>query len=165
VTFTFRLQRLLSLREEAEQAQARALAGREAEAAGARDVRDTLAARHAEADAQARQAAAGARVGHLQQFGVVVHALETRVDVADDAVAAAEQAVAEARATLEEKARDRQVLDRLKARHAEAWRAEEARRDRELMDDIALARHARKTTPGGKGAAPAASPRPDSPPA
>jgi flagellar export protein FliJ len=104
-------------------------------------------------------------VGHLQQFGVVVHALETRVDVADDAVAAAEQAVAEARVTLEEKARDRQVLDRLKARHAEAWRAEEARRDRELMDDIALARHARKTTPGGTGAAPAASPRPDSPPA
>jgi flagellar export protein FliJ len=102
-------------------------------------------------------------VGHLQQFGVVVGALEVRVDLAEDVVATAEQAVAEARATLEERARDRQVLDRLKVRHTDAWRAEEARRDRERMDDIALGRHARRTTPGSGGAAAAAPRRPDSP--
>lgn len=159
MTFRFRLQRLLSLREEAEQAQALALAAREAEAAAARAARDALAARHAEADAQAREAASAAPVGHLRQFGVVVDALEARVDVAGSAVSAAEDAVAEARRALEEKARDRQVLDRLKARHADAWRAEEARQDRELMDEIALGRHGRASSrPGGR--APSA-PRPN----
>jgi flagellar FliJ protein len=163
MTFRFRLQRLLALREEAEQAEARALAGREAEAAAARAARDALAERHAEADAQARVAATGARVGHLRQFGVVVDALEARVDVAGEAVAGAEQAVAAARQRLEERARDRQVLDRLKARHAEAWRAEEARRDRELMDEIALGRHGRTASRPGTRAPAVPRHNPESP--
>jgi flagellar FliJ protein len=45
---------------------------------------------------------------------------------------------------LEEAARDRRVLDRLKARHAETWHADKALKDRVAMDEIALAQFSRR---------------------
>jgi flagellar biosynthesis chaperone FliJ len=40
--------------------------------------------------------------------------------------------------------RDRKVLDRLREREMDDWRAGEVQADRRLMDDIALARFVRK---------------------
>lgn len=45
---------------------------------------------------------------------------------------------------LEEAARDRRVLDRLKERHTDAWRTDEATKDRVHMDEVALTQFARK---------------------
>ena len=66
--------------------------------------------------------------------------LEVRLESAVEQVQAADSVVAEAQGQLEIAARDRRVLDRLKEKHVEVWRAEEAHKDRLQMDEIALAR-------------------------
>lgn len=142
--FNFRLQRLLELREQAEQAKARALASAQDAADAARAERDSLASVHgtarAEIDAVQR---AEPRIGHLQQLGLVLQSLDQRLETAGETVRAADQDVTDAKHVLEAAARDRRVLDRLKGRHAEQWRAESAHQDRLGMDEIALARFTR----------------------
>ena len=64
--------------------------------------------------------------------------------VATDVCAQADEGVHKAKVTLDEAARDRRVLDRLKERHTDVWRAEEAARDRVHMDEVALTQFARK---------------------
>ena len=143
--FRFRLQRLLELREQHEQAKARELAS-------ARDVADRATeARRAlqdlKADSQAQlHAATGmtSRIGHLQQLGTTLTSLDERLLVASDAVKQADAGVRQAQELLEEAARDRRVLNRLKSRHADAWRVDEAQRDRAQMDEVALMQFARK---------------------
>lgn len=143
--FRFRLQRVLELRQEAEQAASRSLATARDAADTARRAQAELATLHETSRqeigaTQQRQP----RVGHLQQLGVVLQSLETRLDSAVEQVSAANGVVAEAQTQLELAARDRRVLDRLKERHATVWRAEEAQKDRLHMDEIALARFGRK---------------------
>ena len=142
--FKFRLQRVLELRAEAEQAKARVLATAQEAADVARRAQERMQALHDTSRAEVRAAQDHApRVGHLQQLGVVVQSLAARVDRAAEHVQHAEGLVAEAQGQLELAARDRRVLDRLKARHAEVWRANEAHKDRLQMDEIALSRFAR----------------------
>lgn len=143
--FRFRLQRLLELREQHEQAKARALASARDAADRASDMR--LALQHLKTDSQAQfQAVAGQgpRIGHLQQLGATLASLDERLVVASDVVKQADADVRQARELLEEAARDRQVLNRLRSRHADAWRADEAQRDRVQMDEVALMQFTRK---------------------
>lgn len=145
MSFTFRLQRLLELREQHEQAKARELAAAQAAAENAQQAKDALVSLRANSHAQMHSAARSApRVGHLHQLGTVLASLDERLLAADDLVKVADDGVSQAKAMLEEAARDRRVLDRLKERHAEAWRAEEAQKDRVQMDEIALLQFARK---------------------
>lgn len=143
--FRFRLQRVLELREEAEQAASRTLGIARDAADEARRAQDELAELH-----ETSRQEIGAtqqrepRIGHLQQLGVVLQSLETRLESAVEQVQAADGVVAEAQSKLELAARDRRVLDRLKERHLTVWRAEEAQKDRLQMDEIALARFGRK---------------------
>lgn len=144
--FSFRLQRILELREKAEQARAQELAAAQDSADVARRQRDGLA----DIQTQSRETLAethrnGPRIGHLQQLGFALQSLDVRVTAADDAVQDADHAVADARRQLEDAARDRRVLGRLKERHADQWRTEEAHKDRLGMDEIALARFSRKS--------------------
>jgi flagellar FliJ protein len=142
--FRFRLQRVLELRAEAEQAKARALADARDAADAARREHDTIAELHQSSRAEVHAAHAQApRVGHLRQLGLVLQSLEERLDSAAEVVQSADLVVSGAQSELESAARDRRVLDRLKERHADAWRAEEAHKDRLQMDEIALARFAR----------------------
>jgi len=142
--FKFRLQRVLELRAEAEQAKARALAEARDAADAARRDHDALAELHQSSRAEVHAAhAQEPRVGHLRQLGLVLQSLEERLDNAAEVVQSADVVVAGAQNELETAARDRRVLDRLKERHATAWRAEEAHKDRLQMDEIALARFAR----------------------
>jgi flagellar FliJ protein len=142
--FKFRLQRVLELRAEAEQAKARALAEAHTAAESARATLDTLASLHQSSRAQVHAAhTQEPRVGHLHQLSVVLQSIEARIETAADVVETTERVVAGAQNELELAARDRRVLDRLKERHADAWRATEAHKDRLLMDEIALARFAR----------------------
>jgi flagellar FliJ protein len=146
VSFKFRLQRILELREQAEQAKARALAAAQAEADKAQEAKDILAAMRSDSRSQLESATVSSpRIGHLMQLGAAIDALDARLERADDDLKAAEIVVDEAKARLEVAARDRRVLDRLKDRHAEHWRAEEAQKDRLLMDEVALMQFARKT--------------------
>ncbi len=143
--FRFRLQRVLELREQREQAKARELAHARDAAASARRTHDTLTTLHSTSRAEVDAAQhAQPRVGHLHQLGFVLKAMEQRVDHAAESVAAADHVVAGAQTALDDAARDRRVLDRLKERHAEVARAEEAQKDRLLMDEIALGRFARR---------------------
>ncbi len=143
--FKFRLQRVLELREEHEQAKARVLATAQDAADEARRQQESLAAVRANSRAEVEAAHSEApRVGHLHQLGFVLQSLDQRLLVATETVLTAEHVVQQAQGALTEAARDRRVLDRLKERHAEVWRAEEAQKDRLLMDEIALSRFSQK---------------------
>lgn len=148
--FKFRLQRVLELREEHEQAKARVLADAQDAADLARREQEALAEtrEHSRAQVEAAQGDAP-RVGHLHQLGFVLQSLDQRLLVATESVMSAEDVVLQAQGALAEAARDRRVLDRLKERHAEAWRAEEAQKDRLHMDEIALSRFAQQRGSNG----------------
>ena len=142
--FRFRLQRILELREKAEQAKARELASAQDAAETASRERDALADRHAASRAEIDTAhRAEPRVGHLQQLGLVMESLDERLESAGETVRAADEKVDDAQKLLADAARDRRVLDRLKVRHTDQWRVEEAHKDRLGMDEIALSRFSR----------------------
>jgi flagellar FliJ protein len=144
MAFNFRLQRILELREKHEQAKARELAAAHERAEAAARAHDALTALRADSRAQLHAAAQGApRVGHLHQLGTVLASLDERLVVASDVVKDADAGVQQAQALLESAARDRRVLDRLKERHAQAWRTDEAQKDRVHMDEVALSKYAR----------------------
>jgi flagellar protein FliJ len=143
--FKFRLQQVLELREEREKAKARELMAAKEAAESARQAQDALASlrdnSRAERDAAQDDALP---VGHLHQFGFVLESLEQRLQHAGEHVSAADEVVQGAQGALNDAARDRQILDRLKDRHTAEWRVEEAQKDRLHMDAIALARFGSK---------------------
>lgn len=154
MSFKFRLQRILELRAQKEQAEARALAAARDVAEQAQAAHDALSALCDDSRAQVHAATTSApRIGHLTQFGHVMESLDARRSQASEVVAAADADVQAATSRLEDAARDRRILDRLKVRKTGEYRAEEAQRDRVAMDEIALQRFGRKQD----GAADAAS--------
>ncbi len=142
--FKFRLQRILELRQQAEQARARELVSARDDADVAREAQKTIEELHTTSRAQTNAAQqATPRVGHLQQLGIVLQSLDARVAQAGEEVRAADDVVVSAQRVLEDAARDRRILDRLKDRHAEQWTADAAQKDRLGMDEVALARFTR----------------------
>lgn len=142
--FNFRLQRILELREKAEQAKARELATARDAAEVARRERDALANLHASSRAEVDAAQrTGPRVGHLRQLDIVLQSLDQRLESAGETVRAANEVVDGAQKLLDAASRDRRVLDRLKVRHTDQWRVGEAHKDRLGMDEIALSRFSR----------------------
>lgn len=145
MSFKFRLQRILELREQHEQAKARAVASARNSAETAHRAKDEIASLRDHSKQQITTTAnSGPRIGHLQQLGFVLASLDERVLLAADAAKLADGDVQKAQAVLDDAARDRRVLDRLKSRHADTWRAERAHQDRVTMDEIALAQFSRK---------------------
>ncbi|WP_309671622.1 flagellar export protein FliJ [Gemmatimonas sp.] len=145
MSFKFRLQRILELREQHEQAKARALASARDTAEAAHRAKDEIANLRDHSKQQISTTANnGPRIGHLHQLGFVLASLDERVLLAADAAKLADSDVQKAQGMLEEAARDRRVLDRLKSRHADTWRADSAHKDRVAMDEIALAQFSRK---------------------
>ncbi|MFY7921112.1 MAG: flagellar export protein FliJ [Gemmatimonas sp.] len=143
--FKFRLQRILELRELHEQAQARQLAWAQETAEQAALAQEALVTLRADSHAQMHDTTRSApRVGHLHQLGTVLASLDERLVVAGDICRKADAGVDRARTMLEEAARDRRVLDRLKERHSDAWRTDEAAKDRVHMDEVALTQFAYK---------------------
>ncbi len=143
--FHFRLQQVLELREQHEKTKARALTDAHDAADAARRAYEALAVLHASARAEVDAAqSAQPRIGHLHQLGYVLLSLEQRVELAADSVIMADTVVSGAQRELDDAARDRRVLDRLKERHAAVWRDDVAQQDRLQMDEIALGRFARR---------------------
>jgi flagellar protein FliJ len=143
-TFTFRLQRVLELREQKEQAIAGALTQAQGEANRAREAHGQLeAVRQAGAERLAAAHVAPGTVGQLQQLGAMLDFIDQHLTVTGTAVTAAEQNVQQVQDQLTAALQERRVLDRLKERHFEAWRTSAAQLDRQLMDDLALQRFIR----------------------
>lgn len=146
MTFRFRLQRVLELREQAEQARARDAAAAHEAADAARREADAIATLRAAQRAALDAAARGATVGELQHLAYVVDELDGRLDAAAEQVAGADARRDTADAALRDAARDRRVLDRLRDRHVERHHAALVLEDRTTMDEIALSQFARRAT-------------------
>jgi flagellar FliJ protein len=135
--FHFRLQVVLTLREEAEQA-ARQLCARTLLALAQANARLLSAEAAIDANDQRRRArlAAGMRVQELEQsrlYGVLLE--ERRVQVARDA-ARAHQHVEEARRKLVLAARQRETIERLRDRQRRLHDYQAARAEQKLLDDL-----------------------------
>jgi flagellar FliJ protein len=137
--FKFRLQRILELRAKREQEIATQLAQAQDDAAAARASHAALeAVRSAEIDKLVAAHATERTVGQLQNLSYVLERLDSAVAEASGKVSAADAAVQKVQDELTAAVQERRVLDRLRERQHEAWRAEEVQLDRRLMDSIAL---------------------------
>jgi flagellar FliJ protein len=163
VSFRFRLQRVLELRQDAEQARARALRDAADSADEARRRQDALSRlRTLQRDALTAASHGLITAGEMQHLTFLIGALDDRLVRAADDVVEAERGVLEAQQALQLAARDRRVLDRLRDRHGERWQQEQQHRDRQSMDEIALARFTRR--PDATVSRAAATPTPVAPP-
>ncbi|MBC7843033.1 MAG: flagellar export protein FliJ [Gemmatimonadaceae bacterium] len=139
--FTFRLQRVLELREEAERARSVELAAAEGQASAARDTRAVIAeARDAGQQTLSNASNAGSTVGALQQMQYVLGALDVRLQVADSTIVTADSLVRRAQDELRVAFQAKHALHTLREKQEEAHRAAAQNADRVLMDEIALTR-------------------------
>lgn len=140
--FKFPLQRLLELRELREQAMARELADARIAADAQREQHDALATARDSANARVSQAAQqGPTVGQLVSLSYAANQLSERADAAHEQTVAAEAHVEGRLEALSSAAKERQILDRLRSRRLDEYRADAAQQDRTTMDAIALSRH------------------------
>jgi flagellar FliJ protein len=139
VAFKFRLQKVLDLRAEKEQDAATQLARSRQLAENARAEKSALESSLSEGFAGIATAA-GRTVGEMRSRAYALALLDQRIAQAEQAIVRAEAEVAQRTAEYSLAFRDRRILDRLKDKHLEEWRAEETRTDLMTMDGIALGR-------------------------
>ncbi|MBV6521241.1 MAG: hypothetical protein MNPFHGCM_01374 [Gemmatimonadaceae bacterium] len=140
--FRFPLQRLLDLRAQREQALARELVTAQEAAEAEHQRHDALASARDSAHARVSQAAAeGPTVGQLVSLNYAAAQLSERADAAQEAAVAADAHARDRRDALSSAAMDRQILDRLRTRREDEYRADQAHAERATMDAVALARH------------------------
>lgn len=137
--FRFDLQKILELREEEEQSQARALADAERRAQEARrSLQELREVRDEEASKLMAAHVEGRPVGQLRNLGRVIEQLTQRVSEAESAYEEAAEAVKETRQELVVAMTQRRVMDQLKDRKQEAWRQATERAEQIRMDELAL---------------------------
>jgi flagellar export protein FliJ len=148
--FKFRLQQVLELREQQEKQVAAKLAEAETVADEARLAHKALETIRQRGSQALRKAHANeATVGHLNSIGYVIEQLNHHIVDAQSRVEMAEDLVTQARTDLTSALQARRVLSRLRDRHFETWRAEGNAQDLRQMDELALARFARRDNNGG----------------
>ncbi|MHB1298134.1 MAG: flagellar export protein FliJ [Gemmatimonadaceae bacterium] len=136
--FTFRLGRLLSMRERHEADAAVAFATASGHAAALHDSRAALLAQQVEVRANLLPAEGGTQtVGNSRLRELLLEALDVRATGLAGEIAAADAQTVERRQALSECLRDRRVLEKLRERQQESWRVEAARRERDIMDEAA----------------------------
>jgi flagellar FliJ protein len=146
--FSFRMQRLLTLREKAERQAAIDLATAQAAHTRAQSAADAVSHLRTAARNAARTPLGEARaVGTLRQAALLLEQLDGRQAHADALAHAAGEQVQARVTTLGERVRDRRVLDRLRERQHDEWRTDAERRERELMDGLARSRGAAAPLP------------------
>jgi flagellar FliJ protein len=141
--FRFRLQRVLEIREQKEKEVATQLVLAQSEANAAREACERLeASRLASRDELEQQSTLrAASVGELRNMAFLLQQMDERLTQAEEAALAAEATVARTQDELIAAFKDRHVMDKLRTRREEAFRAESASADRNLMDAIALSRY------------------------
>ena len=155
--FKFRLQQVLELREQHEKQVAAKLAEAESAADEARVAHKALETIRQNGSQALRSAHGGEpTAGQLKTIGYVIEQLNHHIIDAQTRVEMAEQIVSQARTDLTSALQARRVLSRLRDRHLANWRAEDNAQQRRQMDELALARFARRdenNTDSGAGAA------------
>lgn len=144
--YQFSLQRVLDLRARAEEQKAVLVAAANQGADGARRAylaleRDRIR-EHARMDAVQRE---GTTAGELQGLRQLLELVERQLGGALARVDKAEKDAAERLTELQAASRDRRVMERLREKGRESWRADEARKDGKQMDEIATQRFLRAT--------------------
>jgi flagellar protein FliJ len=141
----FRLERVRALRERAED-----LAREQYAASLQHQLRGEAMLRAAEAEVEGARDAHRAIVGRPLQGAdlVALHGFRERTerarqDAAREAALRGAQLAGD-RAALTTASRDREALERLKARHAEAWALQARRAEGAVNDELALQQHRRK---------------------
>ena len=143
--FSFRLQRVLDLRQQHEQAVAGKLGAAAEAAADARAAMDALAAvRQARGSDLARAHGAAMPVGALHQKERLNASLDAHLDVAEADLAAREAEVNVVRDELNAAMQARRIISRLREKREDEWRLSRTRADRTAMDALAIERHARQ---------------------
>jgi len=144
VTFRFRLEKILRLRHRKVEERGRQV--REAAELLAACEERIAAARAEIAEIYATPAGrrdGAADLAWLRQRADWLTRLREVRDELEEAGQAAAVRVDQARARLLAAHRDEEILERLKQRQQEAWRQEQARRERKLLDEVAAVRAAR----------------------
>lgn len=144
--FDFRLQRVLDLRQRAEQESAIRLASARQAAIVAQDAHASVLRARAEVRAQASHEtheAGGCAVGQLLLLDSMAERLDELAEKTSDEVHQADAVVAVSTTEFTAAVRDRRALDRLEERHHTAWDQAQVAQDRRAMDAIALTRFVR----------------------
>jgi flagellar FliJ protein len=139
--FLFRLQRVLELRAQHEQAVATSLARALDRADETREAHEMLAQiRKAGAEQLSAAHSANVTVGQLQNIGYVLEQLDQHVTMAADSADAARTGVSDAEQELTVAHQARRMLDRLRERQLGEWTQAQSQDDRQRMDTFALSR-------------------------
>jgi flagellar protein FliJ len=147
IVFQFRLQRVLELREKREQDTASRLAEARSEAHEAREAEAALEALRSESiERLAGAHSLGTPVGQLQNVSYMLDHLNRQIQEARSVTAAADETVRRLVEEFTAAFKERRVLDRLRDRQHEDWKANELSSDRQAMDAIAISRFARQDT-------------------
>ena len=136
--FTFRLQRLLALRQMAERAASVTLGSAQAAASEARATQMKLAARRADARGAMLPPSGTERgVAELRRALFFVDQLDAHVVEAGKTTDGADQRVRDSRVRLGERVQARRILERLRERQFAEWSTGVERHEREAMDGMA----------------------------
>jgi flagellar export protein FliJ len=146
--FYFRLDRLLRLRAQSERSQA----GELAQASRQQDHRrDALGAATTQLDRASRQMAepSGAvlTAGTLHHLGLTVSAVSEVVQRAEAALREADARVESERAHFQRARQERRAVERLRELRHASWHTGTVREEQKEFDEIASARHGRKSEP------------------
>jgi len=145
--FTFRLERVRELREHAEgQAKEHLAASLSQQVRGQAMLRQASDRLAAAADARRVQEGGVMNAADLVAHQRWTESLERDHEAAEAALLRYEAEVDERRVALGDASREREVLERLKTRQRDAHALESARREGAELDEIALQRHARRSS-------------------
>lgn len=142
--FRFPLEKVLEMRLEEEQRQARLMADARRDARAAREaVQNLEAVRNESRDRLTAAHSTGRSVGQLQNLEWILERMEGEIEQAQEQAKTADQAMDDRMQAFQAAVRKRQSLDKLRRRQAAEWSEAEKVRDRKAMDDAALTRYVR----------------------
>ena len=140
MSFRFRLQRVLELREQKEREKALELLRAETALDAARAALTGLELARATGHERLLGAQGDGTVGQLRNLAFVLEQLDRHVAEAAESLDAAGQETERVRENLTAAHQERRALDRLRDRREAEWRGQAVLEDRVTMDAIALAR-------------------------
>lgn len=144
--FSFRLQKVLDLKERSAQRAAAQLVVAKDRADDAREAHDQLAAIRDAGGAQLAAAHSGnSTAGQLQNISFLLETLDRHVDHAATIAETAEHGVADAQSELTLAHQAKRALDRLRDRQLGDWQHALSHADRQHMDSLALALFSRQS--------------------
>jgi flagellar FliJ protein len=142
--FTFRLQKLLNLREWQEKQVAEALSSARRRADEARTARDTLRSfRERSSGELARFLDSSGSAGQLQYMSNLIARLDEGISGAEERCLEAEGEVKGLRGEYQVRFRKRRTLDRLREHAHEQWKTDQNQSEQKVLDEIAVTRFSR----------------------